>query len=172
MFWALLDQAIKRTSQQERTWFTVELPLILACCIFSIQTDRLEISFLSGEKVLPSLIPGWNSFTDQCAWLPLLNHWIVLEYSLLTLNSLDPSVEGGSLVYFPQEVVAMLDCTVKERNAQRLTSQVSQISFVTHLIVQYLKQMHNGPFGKKPDTDKCDGFIWHMVIPSLFNTEC
>lgn len=71
----------------------------------------------------------------------------------------------------------MLDWTVQIRNAQRLTSQVSQLSqwgtdFATHFIVLYLKQVDKRLFGKMWDTDKCDVFVWHMVIPSLFSIEC
>lgn len=47
------------------------------------------------------------------------------ERSLPALNSLDPSVQGGALLYSPQEVDPVLDCIVQTRSAQGLTNQVS-----------------------------------------------
>ena len=98
-----------------------ELLLIPGDCMFRLHklTDFKALSYQ--DKVPHSHIPGWVSFTNQCAWLPLFNPLMLLEHSLPALNLLDPSVGEGSLIHSPQKWTT-------HWITQRPESQKSQLS--------------------------------------------
>lgn len=103
LIFSVVGQAIKRTSQQESLVISQSsLWPWDAVCSGSPNWQTSKHFLTRRESITFSYL--WLKVLTSVLGFPYSIIWVLLEHLLLALNSWDPSMEGGALIYSPQEV--------------------------------------------------------------------